>query len=51
MIDKKKGPSLATCEAQVEVTLRARNLEGKNRTVFFNRGIGSKRLFCHFAIL
>jgi len=51
MIHKKKRPSVATCEAKVKVTPHAGNLEGKNRMVFFNRGIGSKGSFCYFAIL
>jgi len=51
MIHKKKRPSVATCEAKVKVMPRADNLEGKNRTVFFNSDIGSKGSFCHLAIL
>jgi len=51
MIHKQKRPLVATCEAKEKVTPRAGNLEGKNRTGFFNRGIGPKEGVCHPIIL
>jgi len=51
MIHKQKRPLVATCEAKENVTPRAGNLEGKNRTGFFNRGIGPKEGVCHPIIL